>query len=154
MLICVVSLNAQDTIKIHKTINYLNYKYNILAKKNRIDTVWKYKYDLSVDSKYIQAEYLNRAGRNFTDAGVLFLFSCLTGASIVFVPAGKTTSDINSDNTIRYCIAGVSGGFFISSLICFFVGAHDLNKAGFIIKTGNNKKYLITVEGNKVKFDF
>jgi hypothetical protein len=133
LLICAVSLNAQTPLQRYFKDNKIN-PNNLQLK----------------DEGY----YLHKAGQNFTGAGVCFSLSILSGISIAFTFDGKTHSQIVQNDTYRKLLIGVSGGFFISSIVCFFIGSHQINQAGIIIQQSKNKKYSLVTDGNGLKFNF
>ena len=142
LLICAVSLNAQDTISSIPIVDRYEIGAGIFKKNKVVEETIGHEYTLKVDSKYIQGEYLQRAGRNFTASGYLFLSSIVSGTCSVF---------IKNESLQKTCIVA-SGGLLVSSIVCFIVGSHQINRAGYIIK--QNKKYIITTDGSSVKFKF
>lgn len=87
-----------------------------------------------------QGNYLAKAGNNFTTAGVLLSLSIVSGVVTAFIPTGS-----NSNSSTVYIMAAVSGGFFLSSVVFFFIGSHNLKLAG---------DYHLSLDGNSLKFYF
>ena len=163
------TVNAQDTIsKEMKSYDLVlksrltpsqqeMYSYDFQKMKDfaYVDTVKNYEYTLRVDPSYIQGEYIRRAGNMFTSAGVCLSLSVVSGVSTVFLPVKIDDKTGKDGNEIpRYGLMVISSGLFVSSVVCFLVGSHDLSKAGMIIKEGKNRKYIITTNGSNIKFNF
>jgi len=148
MLICAASLNAQDTIS-KKIITAKEYNP---ATGEWVNTKAKIEYTIKVDPSYVQGEYLQRAGRNFTNAAVLFSTSLACGIVTAFIPVvyDKNGADINK--SARYGAMAITGGVFIGSVVCFFMGSNNMTKAGIVIT--QNRKCIITTDGTKIKINF
>ena len=137
ILICAINLNAQDTISRGKTIPVRVFDSVPGARQVQIQSI--------INTIRDESDFLFQAGRNFTAAGVLLSFSTLSGIGAAFIPVGKTPATINSNNNERYVLYAAAGGFFISSVVCFFIGADKLKKAS---------NYHFSLEGSSLKFYF
>ena len=162
MLICAVSLNAQDTLKreiISKKVgayhndNYEKYDYN----KNKWyldDTVITYNYTIRVNSQYASSLYLEQAGRNFVAAGSFLLIGCGVAAIPLFFDRSADITlekaDQNKKNT--YVCEAIAGACLITSIACFISGGLKLQKSAITLRSGKN--YIIQTEGTNIKIKF
>lgn len=153
MLICAVSLNAQDTISVKKAVKEsgdgFDFTYDNNAKKwtARTNKITYYIYTIKVNPQYVSSIYTEKASNNFTASGILLLATPIV-ASIPFL------LDKNSEKfqTYTYVCEGVAGVLFISSVACFLSGASNLKKSSIILRSGKN--YIVETDGTNIKIKF
>ena len=140
LLICAVSINAQvvDTIsrKIIKEDGLSHWdRGNPILKEI---SIWK------ADNIYTSSIYFDKGGNNLMWGGITLGSGVVVGMIPLLIE--------NPSKSLSYGCLGVSGGLFITSIVQFIVGGHQISKGGMILR--QKKNYIIETDGTSLKVKF